>query len=189
MALVVKDNFLPVIKPVISKHSILIILFVLMAVSTIFADSSNEYFPKEINYKIVFLYLQDKEIVDNNQIRHEYEYILSFLKQAMYAYETNIRNFYSENSLIAFCPMLENGKLIIAEFVKKIYSVDKTTNLVYERLDVKPVIEYLQFIECILTYNSLIDFFYEMTGEMLRVEIDSEKEADKIIRLLMDNGW
>jgi hypothetical protein len=144
------------------------------------ADSLQEYFPEEIEYGPIHLYLQKKEVVDSNQLRIEYEYILAFLEQSMYAYETNIRNHNANNTLIALRLMFEDGNLIIAEFVQSIKRVDPGTGLIYDGLDVDVVLEFVGFIQCMNTYNSLLEFWFEKNKVMLRKELIFEEEIMRI---------
>jgi len=113
-------------------------------------------------------------------VYHEYLYILTFLEKAMQAHETNIRNYHAENTLIALRPTSENGNLIIAEVVQKIYTVDKSTNLYYEKLNVNIALEFISFILCFNTYNDLLHFWFEKNGEMLRSELKFEEEVKRI---------
>jgi len=171
-------------KVMLKQRFVVILFFLTMPSFFIFPDSPPRYFPEDIKYNPVFLYLQEKEILDNYQAYNEYIYILTFLEEAMEAHEANVRNYHAESTLIKLRPILKDGSLIIEEAVSKIYYSDNTTNLMYERLDVYVIAESINFIGCIDTYNDLLYFWFEKTGEMLRTELDFYKEIKRI-----DDPW
>jgi len=162
------------------KRFFFTILFLVIIISIIAADNLHDYFPNEIAYDPVRLYLHEKNIYDGSQVYHEYLYILAFLRIAMQAHEANIRNYHAENTLIALCPTFENGNLIIAEVVHKIYTLDKSTNLYYEKLNVDVTLEFIKFILCFNTYNDLLHFWFDKNGEMLYAELKFDEEITKV---------
>jgi len=139
------------------------------------AENLQDYFPEEIQYYPVLLYIREKIISDRSLVYHEYFYILTFLEKAMDAHKTNIRNYHAENTLIALHPTYENGSLIITEAVQKIYTVNKSTNLIYEKLGIDLTLEFIHFIRCFNTYNDLLNFWFEKNGEMLCAELKFEE--------------
>ena len=158
----------------------MIMLLIIMTAYNVFADNLQAYFPNEIEYKLIHLYLQEKETADSRHVHCDYEYVLDFLQQAMQAHEINILNYNTKDSLVVLSPILEDKKLIVVETIKIKYYVDRTTGLISERPDVDVISEFIRFKQCINTYNSLLNFWFEKNGEILRTKLDFEKEKTRL---------
>jgi hypothetical protein len=144
-------------------------MLTIIATNSCFAD---EFWPPDISHRLIQKYVQQGQNLNTDNLQAEYDYVLIFLERAMTAHRMNIVNFFTEDSLIKYEPVLENGKLVIKE-------VTDTSNILV-------LVERFLFSVCFSTYNQLIDFWYARTGLMIRERLSSEVE-EEVRAFIMSN--
>lgn len=159
------------------------------------AEYLQDWFPRNIYHIPVLKYFEEREIINNNQIYHEYIYVLDFLEIAIQAHEINIRNYYENNTLITLFSNIKYGVLFIDEFSNGLYRKKTSFDVILELL-------YLSV--CINTYNTLLNFWYENNEVMLRdiltfecvlsniineIRLDEDSEVNEIISLILGNDF
>jgi hypothetical protein len=159
-------------------------LCIVLTVITINNGYTDESWPSNISYYFVSKYVQQGENLNTDNLQAEYNYVLTFLERAIAAYKANIVNFFTEDSLIKYEPVLENGKLVIKEVADTCFVVTKYG--VREKVNILVLVEYLIFSDCLLTYNQLVDFWYERTGLMIRERLSSTIE-EEVWAFIMSN--
>jgi hypothetical protein len=105
-------------------------------------------------------------------IEKAYNYVLDFLLESIRAHKRNCNNYYEETTLTTYIPKYIDRKLEIVEELKIINFFNKKTNELYEKADISPLLEYSNYLSCILIYNLLIDYWFEKTNIYLRKKLN-----------------
>ncbi|MDR2313904.1 MAG: hypothetical protein LBE02_05155 [Spirochaetaceae bacterium] len=158
------------------------IFFIVFFIFLILDIAPDENWPQIIDSPLVSDYITSKENVTSNDLEQEYNYILDFLEKAIEACEYNINNRYYRFTLTKKVPILENNRLKVIE-TDSIQSVwDIENNSFYDETDVLEPLELLNMIRYAQSYNQLIEYWYEKTGEKLRETIDI---GDKLYQYIL----
>jgi hypothetical protein len=144
---------------------------------------SEEYisnWPDEIRYSLVVEYIEEKSDISTTLLKTEYEYILDFLKTAKLSHEANCENYFYRNSLIQWRPVYKNGEFMISAIKKIVLYWDDKKGEYISVSDIAIVLEIENILDILYTYNELIEFWYKMTGEILREKCDIIVELQKL---------
>jgi hypothetical protein len=147
---------------------------------------ADEFWPADIPYRLISNYVQQRQNLNTDNLQVEYDYVLTFLEEAMSAYKANIVNFFTEDSLIKYKPALENGRLIIKEVADTGLVVTKQG--VCKKVDILVLVEYFIFSVCFSTYNQLVDVWYEKTGLMIRERLSSAVEEELWVFIMSNDA-
>jgi hypothetical protein len=148
-------------------------------------DSYIESWPQEVARELVYSYIiKDKLTNSRENLENEYIYILDFLDDAINASRENINSLLSQGKSIYRYPDFEDGKLLIREEERLIYSWDKNSKTYYKRIDINSSAEIINIVICIQTYNQLIDFWHEKHGKWLRDTYNLEVVISEVMQLI-----
>jgi hypothetical protein len=135
---------------------------------------------------IIRNYIVDKQNLPNMELKNEYLNILDFLKKSLKAHKENIVNQFNKDVYIKKEPSFFNGQLIIRDIGGGFFIWNTKDEAIQEMADIDRVNEYFSINLTLLTYNQLVDFWYQKTNELIDKKYDVEKELDEIGILLND---
>jgi hypothetical protein len=161
----------------------MLLMIILLFINKTYMIHSEEYignWPGKIRYFLVEKYIEEKSDISITQLKLEYEYVLDFLKYAKLFHEANCENYFYRNSLIQWLPVFEEGEFFIKAIKKTVLSWDDKKGEYISVSDIAIVLEIKNIIDILYTYNELIEFWYEMTGEILRKKYDMTVEIQKL---------
>jgi hypothetical protein len=165
------------------RQILLIIIFLFInKAHMIYSEEYIGNWPDEIRYFLVEKYIEEKSYISisKTQLKLEYEYILDFLRYAKLSHEANCENYFYRNSLIQWLPAYKEGEFFIRAIKKTVLSWDDKKREYISSPDIAIVLEIENILDILYTYNELIEFWHERTGEILREKYDMILEIKKL---------
>ena len=169
------------------------LLFTILLFFTIFLAHSEKLpleknWPEDLSYHIVNSYTEQNDTSNMEELKSKYVFLLDFLESAKNAHEKNIHNYIYNENLNRWEITYENGRFLIEEKSTVIYYWDTESEEHKTKADISVIEEFVNIISVLCTYNALIDFWYEKTGEILREKYNIENEKEDLIKYLAENN-
>jgi hypothetical protein len=156
------------------KKNIFWAFFIVLIGHTLYGQNEVDslFWPKELYNHMIVKYFENMTTSSIDDIEKAYNYVLDFLFESIISHKRNCNNYYEETTLTTYVPKYIDGKLEIVEELKIINFFNKKTNELYEKADISLLFEYFNYSSCILTYNLLIDYWFEKTNIYLRSKLN-----------------
>jgi hypothetical protein len=123
--------------------------------------------------------LKNKEL-SNTELRNEYDKILDYLLIEIKVHVTNIINHHTIGFISYKRPVLIDGDLGFQDIVGGRFIVDRKMDKEFEIANITLGNEISLLYLSYFTFNQFVDYWYEITGEIIREKIDIEKENEAL---------
>jgi hypothetical protein len=118
--------------------------------------------------------------ISEGEIKTKIIVFLNFCEKAIAIYEENITNRYNINNMKRKQPVYISGEFSFIEIEGGRIAMDPIEKVWREMAYIDGPVELGNYAAVHLTYNKIIDYWYQKTGEILRDKYDIQKMANRI---------